>query len=49
MPPRDDTVRMRHMLDLAREAVGLKEGRSREDLEADRVLALALVRLLEMI
>ena len=26
MPPRDDTVRMRHMLDLAREAVGRVSG-----------------------
>ena len=49
MPPCDDTVRMRHRLARARVAVGLREGRARDDLDADRVVALALVRLLEMI
>ncbi|NIA20968.1 MAG: DUF86 domain-containing protein [Anaerolineaceae bacterium] len=37
------------MLDHAREAVALVQGRRREDLDADRVLSLALVRLLEII
>jgi uncharacterized protein with HEPN domain len=37
------------MLEHAREAIRLVEGRSRRDLDADRVLSLALVRLLEII
>lgn len=37
------------MLDHAREAVELARGRSREDLDRDRLLNLALVRLLEIV
>jgi uncharacterized protein with HEPN domain len=37
------------MLDHAQEAVALVKGRSRSDLDSDRLLALALVRLLEII
>ncbi|MHC4295202.1 MAG: HepT-like ribonuclease domain-containing protein [Planctomycetota bacterium] len=40
---------MRHMLDHAREATDLVQGRNRDDLDADRLLSLALVRLLEII
>ncbi len=48
--PRDrDRVRLLHMLDHAREATRLVEGRTRPDLDADRVLSLALVRLLEIV
>ncbi|MBI4718451.1 MAG: DUF86 domain-containing protein [Planctomycetes bacterium] len=49
MSRRDDTVSLRHMLDHAQEAMGLLAGRSRDDLEADRTLNLALVRLLEIV
>jgi uncharacterized protein with HEPN domain len=49
MPPRDPGPRLRHMLDHAREAVAMVEGRSRADLDRDRQLNLALVRLLEII
>ena len=44
-----DTVRMRHMLDAANEATELIEGKDRNSLDEDRVLNLALVRLLEII
>ena len=37
------------MLDHATEAVRLVEGRSRKDLDADRLLNLSLVRLLEIV
>lgn len=37
------------MLDHAREAAALVQGKAREDLDEDRVLTLALVRLLEII
>ena len=45
----DDGVRMKHMLDYSREALDLVKDRSRLDLDTDRVLELALVRLLEII
>jgi len=45
----DPTVRLRHMLDHAREACKLAEERSRANIEADRVLSLALTRLLEIV
>lgn len=45
----DDTVRIRHILDAAREAVSYAEGHSRADLDIDRKLNLSLVRLLEII
>jgi len=48
MPPKD-LIRLRHMLDSAREATGLIKDKSRQDLDADRVLSLALVRLLEIV
>ena len=48
--PRDrDRVRLLHMLEHAREAIRLADGRTRQDLDADRVLSLAVVRLLEIV
>jgi uncharacterized protein with HEPN domain len=44
-----DHVRLRHMLDAAREAVALSQDRTREDLDTDRLLNLALVHLLEIL
>lgn len=49
MTQHDDVIRLRHMLDHAREAIALTQGRRREDLQADRVLQLALVRLVEIV
>jgi len=45
----DDEIRLRHILDAAREAVSFTEGHRREDLDSDRKLNLSLVRLLEII
>jgi len=47
--PKDDWVCLRHMLDSAKEAVELTQGKSRHDLDTNRVLSLALVRLLEIL
>ena len=44
-----DNVRVRHILDAAREAVSFSKGRCRADLDTDRKLNLSLVRLLEII
>ena len=48
--PRDrDRVRLLHMLEHSREAIQLVSGKTRQDLDADRVLSLAVVRLLEIV
>ncbi|HUU94485.1 MAG TPA: HepT-like ribonuclease domain-containing protein [Phycisphaerae bacterium] len=44
-----DRIRIQHMRDAAREAITFVEGRQRADLDRDRVLALALVRCIEII
>jgi len=49
MPRPDDTVRVRHMMDHAREALDLVRRKGRADLDSDRTLSLALVRLLEIV
>ena len=46
---KDDSVRIRHILDAAREAISFSDDRSRTDLDTDRKLNLSLVRLLEII
>jgi hypothetical protein len=46
---KDDIVRLRHMLDAAREAQGFAASRSRSDLDRDRQLLLALVKDVEII
>lgn len=49
MSRHDPMVRVRHMLDHAREAVEMVKGKTRADLDAERQLNLALVRLVEVI
>ena len=44
-----DEIRLRHMLEAAREAVSFARGRVREDLETDRQLLLSLVKDIEII
>lgn len=46
---RDDSIRLRHMLDAAKEAKSFVWGKTREDLESDRKLVLALVKSIEVI
>jgi uncharacterized protein with HEPN domain len=48
MSRHDDRARLLHMLDHAREAVAMTVGCTRPDLDSDRQLNLALVRLLEI-
>ncbi len=48
MTPRDE-ISMRQMLDHARESQLLAVGRSRSDLDTDRIFNLALTRLLEIV
>jgi uncharacterized protein with HEPN domain len=49
MPRHDADVRLRHMLDAAREGVQMAQGKTRADLDTNRLLNLALVRLLEIV
>jgi len=48
MPP-DDQVRLRHMLDAARDAQSFAKGVSRQDLDQNRQLTLAVVKSMEII
>jgi uncharacterized protein with HEPN domain len=43
-----DAIRLRHMLEAAREAVSFAQGRSRDDLNRDRMLVLSLVKAIEI-
>ncbi len=49
MSAHDDAVSLRHMLDYAREATKLVRGKTREDLANERVLQLAVTRLVEVV
>ena len=49
MTHHSDLDRLRHMRDHAREAAELVRGRTRAHLDADRVLVLALTRLMEIV
>ena len=45
----DALARVQHMLDYAREAADMAQGRVRADLDTDRMFNLALVRLVEVV
>ncbi len=47
--PVDDEVRLRHMLEAAEAAVQAAQGRSRSDLDSDKVWMLGLVKCVEII
>ncbi|MEE9294805.1 MAG: HepT-like ribonuclease domain-containing protein [Phycisphaerae bacterium] len=49
MSQHNDEISLRHMLDYAREAVAMVQGKVRADLDHDRMLELALVRLVEIV
>ena len=49
MTRHDDRIRLQHMLDNAREAVSIIEGKVRSDLQNERMLELSLIRLVEVI
>lgn len=46
---KDDRVRLRHMQDAAREAVGFAGDKQRSDLDDDRMLVFALVKAIEIV
>lgn len=45
----DDNTRLHHMLDAAREASDFVQGKTRESLDGDRMLALSLAKLIEIV
>jgi uncharacterized protein with HEPN domain len=47
--PRNDEIRLRHMLEAARLASSFASGRSRQDLDGDMMLVLSLVKCVEII
>jgi uncharacterized protein with HEPN domain len=49
MSRHDEIIRLRHMRDHAAEAIAMTRGKKRKDLDDDRMLELALVRLVEII
>ena len=46
---KEDKVRLQHMYDAGSEAVSFLKGRSRSELDNDRMLVLSLVKLIEII
>jgi uncharacterized protein with HEPN domain len=49
MTQHNDMIRLRHMLDHAKEAVDLITGKEKAELQHNRVLELALTRLVEIV
>ena len=45
----DDSTRLRHMLDAAREALEFTKGKRRADFDKDRQLALAVLKCIEIV
>ena len=46
---KDDAVRLRHMLDVAKEAASFARNKTRKSLDTDRQLVLSLVKAIEII
>ena len=46
---RDDFIRVRHMLDAAKEAISFADNKTRDDLENNRMLALSIVKSIEIV
>ena len=46
---KDDFVRIRHMLDAAKEAISFTKNKKRKDLDSDRILTLSLIKSIEII
>ena len=46
---KDDEVRLRHMLDAAKQVISFARNRTRADLDVDQMLALSIVKCIEII
>ncbi len=49
MPPHDEKIKLLHMLDHANEAVAMVRGKEKSDLQKNRLLELAVTRLVEIV
>lgn len=47
--PKDDFIRLQHMIDAANEALSFAENKTKKDLYADRMLTLSIVKSIEII
>ncbi len=47
--PKDDLIRLQHMIDAAKETLSFAKNKAKEDLYADRMLALSIVKSIEII
>ena len=47
--PKDDEIRLRHMLEFAQEAIQATEGRNRSDLDKNRLWMMGLVKCIEVV
>ena len=47
--PKSNIVRLQHMFDSARKAIDFCKGHTREDLDSEDLLGLAVVRLIEVV
>jgi uncharacterized protein with HEPN domain len=48
MPPPDE-ARLRHLVEAAKKAIAFSEGRTRQDLDSDEMLRLAVTKLVEIV
>ena len=46
---KDDAIRLRHMVEAAREALSFSQGKDRKDLTSSRMLVLSLIKSIEII
>ena len=46
---KDNIIRLRHMLEAAREAISFSENKTKSDLYSDRMLALSIIKSIEII
>ena len=44
-----DTIRIKHMIEAAEEAISFAEGKERKDLDGERMLVLSVIKEIEMI
>lgn len=49
MTPPEDVVRIRHLQEAAQKAIGFSQGRTRQSLDDDELLRLALTKLIEIV
>ena len=46
---KDNIIRLRHMLEAAKEAISFSENKTKNDLHSDRMLALSIIKSIEII